>query len=496
MKQRVAILGMYHESNTFLPHPTTLADFEAGHLLFGQAIRQEYAAAYHEIGGMLDVLDQSGIEAVPLMFAEATPSGTITSETYEQLWQLMMDQLEKAGDFDGILAAVHGAAVSEAFPDMDGDWLQKLRAFVGNEKPIIATLDPHANVSPAMVAATDAIIAYKTNPHLDQRDTGKAAATLMVATLAGKIHPVQVLAQPPVSISIEQQHTASSPCKELYALAAQLTANAPFLSVSILLGFPYADVAEMGSAVIVVTDDDAERAAEVAHQLSEYLLSHKVQFVGEKISVEEAVRQAAEAQKPVLLLDMGDNVGGGSPGDSTFLLEALERESNLRSFVCLYDPTSVHAAVAAGAGKTVELAMGGKTDDLHGKPLSSKVTVEQLAEGVFRETQPRHGGQVNFNMGTMAIVTTEAGNTVMLTSRRIVPFSLSQLTTFGIDPSAYEVVVAKGVHAPLGAYGSVCHTIIRVDTPGITQADVTTLPFRHRRKPLYPFEKNDKQYAK
>ena len=495
MKKRIAILGIYHESNTFLPRKTELADFEAGHLLFGEAIRQEYASAYHEIGGMLDVLDASGQEAVPLMFAEATPSGTITTETYETLWQFLKNLLEEAGELEGILVAAHGAAVAESFRDMDGDWLQKLRDHVGPEKPIIATLDPHANVSPSMVAATDAMIAYKTNPHLDQRKTGKAAAQLMIDTLAGKVRPVQFLAQPPISISIEQQHTSSSPCQELFTLAAQLSAQPPFLSVSILLGFPYADVAEMGSAIIVVTDNDPYQAADVAHQLAEYLLTHRAAFVGEKIGVEEAVRQAVDAPKPVLLLDMGDNVGGGSPGDGTFLLEALEKQPGLRSFVCLYDPASVEVAVAAGAAGSISLDLGGKTDELHGKPWTTKVKVEQIAEGIFRESQPRHGGQVNFNMGTIALLTTEQGNTVMLTSRRVAPFSLSQLTTFGIDPTSYDVLVTKGVHAPLAAYRPVCNTIIRVDSPGITPADVTTLPFQHRRQPLYPFEKIDERYA-
>ena len=490
MGYRVVIVGIYHESNTFLPEKTKLADFEAGHLFFGEDIRKEYAQAHHELGGMLEVLDRSDVETVPLMFAEATPSGTITAEAYEKLLQLMMDRLRQTGNFDGILVAAHGAAVCESFPDMDGHWLQILRLFAGKKKPIIATLDPHANVTRQMADATDAMVAYKTNPHLDQRDTGKVAARLMVDTLAGKIRPVQFLTRPPVSISIEQQHTGSSPCKELYALAASLTAHTPFLSVSIFLGFPYADVKEMGSAFIVITDNTPTKAAEVANRLGEYLLAHKAKFVGEKIGVEAALKQTINAKKPVLLLDMGDNVGGGSPGDSTFLVEALERRPGLRAFICLYDPASVRKAEQTGEGNVVKLDIGGKTDSLHGRPFSSKVRIEQIAEGVFKETQPRHGGQVNFSMGIIAIVTTENGNTIMLTSKRVAPFSLSQLTTFNIDPSYYDVLVAKGVHAPLGAYNQVCETIIRVNTPGITQADVTALPFKHRRRPLYPFEKN------
>lgn len=489
MKPRVAIVGIYHESNTFHPHKTHFEDFEKGHLLFGDSIRSEYQNAYHEIGGMLEVLYAYDIEAVPVMFAEAMPGGAITSFTYDRLFHLLFEELNKVNKLDGILVAAHGAAVSESFADMDGHWLQKLRGFAGEDKPIIATLDPHANVSQQMVKATNALCAYKTNPHIDQRQTGKSAAALMVDTIRGKIKPVQHLIQSSVAISIEQQYTHASPCKELYELASQESKTACVLASSIILGFPYADVSDMGSSFIVVTDDDYLLAQHIANKLNKHLLTNKEKFVGDKIAIEEAIQKTKAADKPVLLLDMGDNVGGGSPGDSTFLTEALEKEDHLKFFMCLYDPEAVNFAREAGVDTTTIMTVGAKTDPLHGKPFTTSVRVDSLKKGVFRETQPRHGGQVTFNMGDIALVTTMKGNTLMLTSRRIAPFSLKQLTTFGIDPTNYDVLVAKGVHAPLAAYGEVCKTAIRVNTPGITQADMTALSFVNRRRPLHPFDK-------
>lgn len=488
MGGKVALVGLYHESNTFLKTKTSLKDFEKGHLLYGEMIREEYGKAFHEIGGMLEVLDASAFEAVPLVFAEATPSGMISNDTLQYLFEKISCALVENGPFDGILVALHGAAVSESYPDMDGWWLEKLRAIAGDTKPIIGTLDPHANVSQQMIEATNALVAYKTNPHVDQRATGAQAARLMVDTLLGKIKPSQYFYQPPATISIEQQYTSGSPCKELYALAEQAGSERKILSVSILLGFPYADVKEMGSGFIVVTDNDENLAKSTAETLGDYLWDHRADFVGKKISVKEAVDAVEHHAKPVLLLDMGDNVGGGSPGDSTFILEALEGSGKWKSFICIYDPEAVIAASERSPGRKISLVFGGKTDHFHGEPYSAEVTIKTITEGIFKEHQPRHGGQVNFNMGKIAIVETETRTTIMLTSLRIAPFSLNQLISFGIKPEDYDVIVAKGVHAPIAAYKPVCKGFIQVNTEGITKADLTRFSFQNRRKPLYPFE--------
>lgn len=489
MDKRVALLGIYHESNTFLRTRTSLKEFESGHFLFGASIREEYEKAFHEIGGMLEVLDDTDIEVVPLVFAEATPGGMITDETLRHLFKEIAGALTSQGPFDGIMVAAHGAAVAESYPDMDGWWLQELRLLAGKQKPIIGTLDPHANVSQRMIDATDALVAYQTNPHVDQRETGKRAARLMVDTLKGAIKPKQYFSQPRAIISIEQQYTSGSPCKELFALARQTEKeHENILAISVMLGFPYADVNEMGSGFIVVTDDDEPLAQSAATALGDYFWKRRSDFVGEKVPVHDAVGSIARQEKPVLLLDMGDNVGGGSPGDSTFILAELERVGKWKSFVCLYDPEAVKKLSERRVGERVVIETGGKTDRLHGDTYRVEVELKAVADGVFKEDQPRHGGQVNYNMGKIAIVETGQGTTIMLTSLRIVPFSLNQLTSFGIEPRNYDVIVAKGVHAPMAAYANVCKTFVWVNTGGITQADVTRLPFVNRRKPLYPFE--------
>jgi microcystin degradation protein MlrC len=207
MSLRVALLGIYHESNTFVQKPTAMEDFKSDHFLLGDDIRKEYQDAHHEIGGMMQVMDKEGIEVLPIIMAIATPGGTVTAEAYNELLAIGLNGLEKLLPVDAVLVAPHGAGVSADFPDMDGHWLSKVREKVGNQIPIVGTLDLHANVSPLMVSSTNALVSYKKNPHVDMRQRGIEAAEILVDLLKGKTNPKQVLVQVPLAISIEQQLT-------------------------------------------------------------------------------------------------------------------------------------------------------------------------------------------------------------------------------------------------------------------------------------------------
>jgi len=487
MSKRVALLGIYHESNTFVEQPTTLANFQKGHYLRGEDIRKEYQDAHHEIGGMLEVLDQHHIEVLPLMYAEATPGGTITAETYQALLSDLMEAVDAVGHVDAFLVVPHGAGVSEAHRDMDGHWLAQLREKVGANVPIVGTLDLHANVSPLMVSSTNALVSYRQNPHVDQRQRGKEAAELLVKSLKKEIKLAQVLVQVPLAISIEQQFTAHEPCKSLYAYAQELSAQKGILSISIQHGFPYADVEEMGTSFIVVADGDTRLAQATGNKLAAYIVEHKERFIGKKNSVSESVALIEARDKPVLLLDMGDNIGGGSPGNNCCLLEEFEAQKKYKYFVCIYDPDAVIQASKYQEGEAFQVSINGIGKDGR-KTYKLDVNLQQINDGNFKEDRPRHGGQVNYKMGKTAIVTTANGSVLMLTSLRVPPFSLQQLTAFGIVPQAFDAIVAKGVNAPIAAYSPVCPSIIQVNTPGVTQADMTMFTFQNRRKPLFPFE--------
>lgn len=486
---RVGILALIQESNTFLSGTTTFEHFRQDLLLTGEEVRRHFATAHHEVRGFFDGLARAGMEAVPIFAARALPFGTIEAEAFERLMQQMIEELESAGRLDGLLVAPHGATVAASHPDADGYWLSLVRQTVGPQIPIIGTLDPHGNLSPQMVAATDALMAYRTNPHIDQEQRGVEAAELMARTLRGEVTPVQAACFPPMVINIERQCTSEPPLTEVVADFEAVRSQVGVLSASLMLGFPYADVPEMGASSLVVTNGNPALAQSLANQLAESMWRRRSGLAGTFISVEDAVTQAQSLPAPICMLDMGDNVGGGSPGNGTWLAHELHRQKVGPSFLCLYDPTAVMQADAVGVGAKVRLAVGGKTDDFHGAPFQAAFVVKFVGDGRFAETQVRHGGFTGFDQGHTAIIETDDGLlTIMLTTRRTPPFSLRQLTAFGLEPQSFRVLVAKGVNAPLAAYQPVCPTILRVNTRGVTTADVTQLPYQHRRKPMFPFE--------
>ncbi|MEZ6131923.1 MAG: M81 family metallopeptidase [Planctomycetaceae bacterium] len=489
---RIGVLALLHESNTFLSQPTNVDNFRQNLLLTGESIRAALQDAHHEVGGFFAGLAQQRVEAVPVFAARALPSGTIAADAFAELVDQLLTELKVAGPLDGLLVAPHGATVSEAFPDADGYWLSEVRKAVGPNVPIIGTLDAHANLSALMVSSCNALIAYRTNPHLDQRERGIEAATLMVRTVGNEIRPAMAAAFPPLAISIERQCTDEPHLQPLYSEADQQLASSGVLSNSILLGFPYADVAEMGSAMIVVTDDDIALAELLATNLAESMWRRRDELHGQFVSVDDAVQRCKaafeSAQMRICLLDMGDNVGGGSAADGTELLSALYQQKIQPSFGCLYDPEAVRQCIDAGIGSVLKLTVGGKTDALHGAPFDVRANVVSLHDGRFREPQPRHGGISEFDQGPTAVCTTDAGLTLMLTSRRMVPFSLQQLISCDVDPETFRVLVAKGVNAPIAAYRDVCDTFIRVNTIGSTCADMSRLTYQHRRRPLFPLE--------
>lgn len=485
---RVGIIALLQESNTFIDGVTTRRHFEEDLLARGEEVRARLADAAHEAGGFFAGLEEAGIEAVPVFAARAYPFGVIQAEVFDALVAEMLEALRLAGPLDGVLAAPHGATVAENHPDADGWWLKQVRKLIGPNVPLFATLDPHANVSEDMVAATDALLAYRTNPHLDQRETGLRAARLMARTLRGEVRPVQAASFPPLAINIQSQNTAQPPLRDFYDWAAMLEADDRVLSQSILLGFPYADVVEMGSSLVVVTNNDAALARRLADGLGRDMWERRETFQPAFTPPERAMDQAAALPGRVLLLDMGDNVGGGAPGHGTILLWHLHRRSMAPAFVCLHDPDSAAAARTAGAGAKVDLRLGGQADGLHGEPLEDECEVLSLHDGRFTDLAASHGGFKDFDQGPTAVVRTRRGITVMLTTRRMPPFSLQQLHSCGLDPQAFKIIVAKGVIAPQAAYGPVVDHIIHVNTPGVTCADMTQLPFHHRRRPMFPFE--------
>jgi microcystin degradation protein MlrC len=484
VKFRVGVAGFLHESNTFLGVPTGYENFVAASLTRGPDVVARWRGAHHELGGFVDgLLAAEDVELVPLLATFAIPSGTVTAEAFERVVGELVLELRTAMPLDGLLLALHGATVSAAFPDADGEVLKRVREVLGEALPVVTTLDLHANVSQAMVERATATMAYRTNPHLDQRERGLEAADLLLRTLRGEVRPVQHLESPPMLIQISKQHTAGGAARELYELAAEVMDWPGVLSASITMGFYYADVAEMGAAAIVVADGDAGLAAKAARYLAVGMWARRERLTGELPAPAEAVAAAMAAERgPVVLMDVGDNVGAGSPADSTVLLGELLRQGGRDGLVILFDPAAVAACAAAGVGAGVELEVGQP-------PVRIVGLVRTLSDGKFVERQVRHGGWGACDQGLTAVVEMEAGHSIVLTSRRMAPMSLEQVLSLGLNPAEKQVLIVKGVVAPRAAYEPIAAKVVLVDTPGVTSDNPAHFEYRERRRPLFPLER-------
>src|SRR4051794_5304946 len=198
---RIAIAGFMHESNTFNPLRTDRAAFAAQSLLFGPALLDEWRDAHHEVGGFLEAAAVEGFEPLPIVMAWATPAGPVADTVLEEITGHLIEEVRRQRP-DGLLLALHGAMVAQSYPDADGEVLSRLRRALGPELPIVITLDLHGNLSQRLIDHCDAAVAYRTNPHVDQRECGRRAASLLLRMLRGEVRPRQALAKPPVIVNI------------------------------------------------------------------------------------------------------------------------------------------------------------------------------------------------------------------------------------------------------------------------------------------------------
>jgi microcystin degradation protein MlrC len=483
---RVAIAGFMHESNTFNRLRTDREAFLAQSMTFGKEMVEEWRDAHHEVGGFLEAADVEGFEAVPIGMAWATPSGPVTRAVFEEVSGRLIEGLQRQPE-DGLLLALHGAMVAEGYPDADGEVLARLRRALGPDYPIVVTLDLHGNLSQQLVDHCHAAVAYRTCPHVDQRECGRRAASLMMRLLRGQISPCQALAKPSLILNIMVHDTSKEPLKSFMDEVRALENKPGILAASLLPGFAYADVPQMGPSVLVVADQNPGLARAEADQLGHGLWEAREQLAASLPDAARAVRQALGADRlPVVLVDTGDNVGGGSAGDGTVLLAEMLRQGATDAVVCLYAPEEVRHCAAAGAGNEVQLQVGGKVDRLHGEPVAVKGRVRLLHDGTYIEPEVRHGGRRQNHMGLTAVVEIEGRNLLVLNTFRHPPFSLGQLTCLGIRPERQRLLVVKAAIAYKAAYAPIAGTILEVDTPGLTAVNPRRFAYRHIRRPMYP----------
>ena len=467
---RVGIAGLWHETNTYSIRRTELSDFEAFELLAGREILARHAGTRTVIAGMLDA---AAFEVVPLFTAGAWPAGRVAAKALAALLDGLERALLAAGPLDGVLLELHGAMVAEGTADVEAEALRLVRHVV-QDAPIAVVLDLHGNPSPDLVERCDVVIAYDTYPHVDMYERGLEVAALMAQMLGGRrLHTL--FRKVPLLSTPLRQATDAPPMRDLHDLARRLTARPGIVRVSLLPGFPYSDVARAGFSVLVTFEDGGqEEAAEVAARIVAEVEARRGEFEVRLPQPGEAVRRARRtSRRPVVLVDVADNVGGGSPGDGTVLLRELLAQGATGAVVTLADRDAARQAAAAGRGAQLKASVGGKSDERHGAPVPILGRVVRVTDGRYRAGGTWMTGR-EFEMGTTAVVEAD-GITLALTERAVPPFHSEQLDSLGVEPREAAIIVVKGAVAWRAAYGAIAGEVIEVDTPGICPLDPSVL---------------------
>lgn len=494
-KPVVVAACIMHESNSFNAEPTRMSDFELRQGSTARSTLEKWQANNDEVAGFLDGAALYGFEFVPAMYAVATPGGPVTTEAFEELTNRLIDAIGQVPRSDGMLLALHGAMYTEAFPHADQEIVERVRAAVGYEMPLVVTHDFHANISPAMVEMTDALITYQQTPHIDMRQRGMRAAEVLSRMLKGEIRPTQALVKPQLLWNIVHHNTFREPLRSITQASMELEKQPGVLAASVACGYQYSDVPFIGPAVVVVTDDDEPRAQSEAQRLADMMWERREATRLNLPEAAPAVQAVKKAERfPVGLFDVGDNVGGGSPGDETSLLHELVKQKAQGWVVVLRDPEAVAAAKCAGIEGKFDMEVGGKSAATVSKPERVRGRVRSLHEGTFMEPEIRHGGRRYWSMGHSAVIeqqdsTPDRLNLLLITSERCCPFSLHQLLSCGIYPERQSILSVKGTVAPRAAYEPVCASIVLVDTPGITSVNPKRFRFTRVRPGIWDIDR-------
>ena len=487
----IGVAGISHESNSFFPSKTTLADFGDRRQRSAEETLREWAKSKSTVSGYVEGARRFDLELYPTLVVAADPKGPVTDEAFNTLMNEMIKRLKAAPKLDGLLVANHGAMVVESYPHGDAEVVRRLRDVFGPDFPIVVTHDFHANVSTEIVKLSTALITYKENPHIDTWERGIQAAQVMAGIVRGKTKPTQAIAKPPMLYNIVFQYTKREPLLPIVEESKRLEQNPKILAASVSGGYQYADAPDVGPSVVVVTDNDPELAKREAERLSAMLWATRDRINLNLPDAAAAVRQAASSDKfPVVLIDMGDNIGGGSAADSTFVLDELLKQKAQGWAMTICDPEAVKAAVRLGINGSFEMKVGGKTDRLHGEPVLVRGRVKSLHDGKYIETEIRHGGGRYHDQGLTAVIEVEGStrdlpNLLLLTTERASPNSLHQLISCGVYPERQKILVAKGAIAPRAAYEPIAGRIIEVDTPGATAVNPARFTYKRARRPLF-----------
>ncbi|BBH23550.1 microcystinase C [Paenibacillus baekrokdamisoli] len=483
-KWKIAVAGIFHETNTFAPGLTELDAFWSEWISGMDAFLGRYEGTKTSMGGVIEAAAALGAELVPGLYTAATPSGMVTSSAAEQLMDEFIGSID--ADADGLVIIMHGAMVAEGYPDLEGECLRRLRVRFGTGFPIAMTLDLHGNISPDMAELANFIVGYDTYPHIDMFERAIDAVGLLVRLIEGDIVPTRAYVHTGMLITPQAMLTTAGLMKELMEVAFSMKLDPSVLNVTVAGGFPYSDVADAGMSFVVTTDGNPNLAERCASKLAQMAIGRRDEFRVDYMPPSEAIQAAlAYEEGHVILAEGSDNVGGGAPADATHVLALLVGVPK-RSLIVIRDADAVDTANLAGIGGEFSKAIGGKSGDRHGEPVIVQGTVRLLFDGVYRHRGSYMTGHQAF-MGRTAVI--ECGKlTIVLTEKRVAPWDPGHILSVGLDPEQFHLIVVKSAIAWQTAFGTYARKVIHVDSPGCCSANLQHFEYEHLLKPIYPFD--------
>ena len=494
MSKRVLVAGLFHETHTFLESCIPLSNFQ-------QRLGEEIFEARGDgspLAGFLKVADESDWAVTPIIDLRATPGGVVDDEVFDHFWlnfESVGGPLLAQGEVDGIYLVLHGAMVTRSLPDVEGEVISRIRQLPGADSvPICGILDLHGNISERTIEQTQGFIAYRNNPHTDACETAERAARLLDRILTTNQQPVSVWAQPPIMWPPTGTGTADDPMRTLETMAREVEAtNEHIAAVNVMGGFSFADTPDTGVSFAAVTFGDAKTARQELQRLVDWAIEHRAE--GNKVDRpladwRDEIRADVEAGRtPVIVVEPADNIGGGAPGDTTELLHLLLDEQFTNSACVINDPVSVSQLATHSVGDSVKMNIGARDSSSFCQSVEMEVEVVSVSDGKFDlEDSNSHLASMygmHIDMGPSAVVR-NGEVSVLLTSRKTPPFDLGQLRSQGIIPEDCSVIGVKAAVAHRRAYDSITGTTYTVGTAGPCSSDVTTFPWQHVRRPIYP----------
>jgi len=483
---RIAVAEIMQETDSFSPLTAELGDFETYGLYFGKEILERMPGV-GPIGGFLEVAAEQAppVEVVPIMRACGNAGGTISAATLDFLAKRFVEGLKQSLPLDGVFLSLHGAAASEKEDDVEGYLLQAARAVVGGKIPIVVALDHHGNITQKMVDHANTLIGHETQPH-DPPATGRKAARILFRMLRGDIRPTSRWQKIPMITPQDQFLTSEAPMKEWFDLARQMEQRRGVLDVSPYPMQPWLDVAEGGWSVVVHTDNAPELAQELAAEMADLAWRLRERFwASARVAPREAVRRAAAAERGLIILsDTGDSVYGGAPGDSTCILRAmLDERIASPAFVPMVDAAALQMALAAGVGAEITLDLGGKMDNIFSQPVQVTGKVAAVSQGFAVDLHDRG----LCDLKRTALLQVGSIFIALLDHRSFAINHPVLYTHLGLDVADARMVVVKTA-SNFQFFERWRQGLIRVDSPGTTQSDLTAFQWKRLPRPIYPFD--------